>query len=573
MEDRFKEAQLCLKATISKARSIVLTADIWTKKSLSASFLGISACFFNPIVNKAQHVLLNLHQMDHPHTGKAIAEKVNDTLKKWEIPKCKILLLVTDNGSNMKKAMRELNTSSETEIGASLLDEGVENEDEEREFEDDEEQSQTNHATDDDIERNEQEEANAIEELNTQGVRSLSCLAHTLQLIVKDGLKDTGVQSLLSQCRKIVKKIRKSSVGIQELIKLAKKTVVLDCPTRWNSTMLMIEKLLEVRVHLEAVFMHNNWDCLVASQWTRLDNLLVLLKPFALNTNVLQSDAMSLSNVVPAILDLECHLEEITQYKTVAQVMLQSLRRRCAKLIDPSCDDFEVIPAAACLADPTVAKCLIMPANSHRNRTQSLLQAARLYLVQCCQQGQRAQASQETANQTDHNESLAEADYSTQSKSNSTAGAAQPLEMPEIEINNSVPGNSKEPPLKKFKSLYNSMMIDGIQRQQVPVRVTFESELLKYERMLQEQDDNDDDSFQFWLIKSQSQLSPFLCKVAVDLCAAPASEAYCERIFSLCGDLCAGKRNRSTKSLELKAFLKLNHAVLCEHESHQDTKK
>jgi len=43
-----------------------------------------------------------------------------------------------------------------------------------------------------------------------------------------------------------------------------------------------------------------------------------------------------------------------------------------------------------------------------------------------------------------------------------------------------------------------------------------------------------------------------------DLLSAPASEAYVERMFSMCGDLTAGKRNRLTKSLEKRIMLKMN---------------
>ena len=44
----------------------------------------------------------------------------------------------------------------------------------------------------------------------------------------------------------------------------------------------------------------------------------------------------------------------------------------------------------------------------------------------------------------------------------------------------------------------------------------------------------------------------------MDLLAAPASEAYVERVFSVCGDLTSGKRNRLIKGLENRAFLKMN---------------
>jgi len=44
----------------------------------------------------------------------------------------------------------------------------------------------------------------------------------------------------------------------------------------------------------------------------------------------------------------------------------------------------------------------------------------------------------------------------------------------------------------------------------------------------------------------------------LDLLAAPASQAFAERIFSVCGLMTTGRRNRMCKSLEMRAFLKLN---------------
>ena len=37
-----------------------------------------------------------------------------------------------------------------------------------------------------------------------------------------------------------------------------------------------------------------------------------------------------------------------------------------------------------------------------------------------------------------------------------------------------------------------------------------------------------------------------------------ASQAYTERIFSVCGDLTAGKRNRTEAALQRRVFLKAN---------------
>jgi len=52
-----------------------------------------------------------------------------------------------------------------------------------------------------------------------------------------------------------------------------------------------------------------------------------------------------------------------------------------------------------------------------------------------------------------------------------------------------------------------------------------------------------------------------LADTVLDLLAAPASQAYIECVFSVCGLLTQGHHKRMTKSLEMKARLKLNAKV------------
>ena len=68
------------------------------------------------------------------------------------------------------------------------------------------------------------------------------------------------------------------------------------------------------------------------------------------------------------------------------------------------------------------------------------------------------------------------------------------------------------------------------------------------------------DAFEFW--RQRRPICPTLAPLAEDLIAAPASQAYVERIFSVRGMLTAGRRNRMEKSSEMLAFLKPNSHLL-----------
>lgn len=103
------------KNRLAMARKVTIGIDIWTKKGLTASFLAVSACYFNVQDSKAEHILLNLKQIVHPHTANSIVTLVEKCTEEWGIPKEKIIMIITDNGSNMVSAFRveEEDTSSD----------------------------------------------------------------------------------------------------------------------------------------------------------------------------------------------------------------------------------------------------------------------------------------------------------------------------------------------------------------------------------------------------------------------------------------------------------------------------
>lgn len=119
---KMDKAKQKLKEIVRETRKLTLCVDGWSKRGLTASFMGISACLYHPPGGQVHHALLNLHRIEHPHTGKPIACCIDQTLDAWGIGEDKVLLIVTDNGSNIVKAVRLLGDrtreqSSESEDG------------------------------------------------------------------------------------------------------------------------------------------------------------------------------------------------------------------------------------------------------------------------------------------------------------------------------------------------------------------------------------------------------------------------------------------------------------------------
>ena len=124
---------------------------------------------------------------------------------------------------------------------------------------------------------------------------------------------------------------------------------------------MMVKRLLEVKAPLKDVLAELDIDSLLVAEWSRLEELSGLLEPFAVQTDNLQTDTVSLSLAIPCILDLQCHLQSFPHSKVVTRAMLSDMNKRFACLLDPSAENFIPLPAASCLLDPSVAAVLLTP--------------------------------------------------------------------------------------------------------------------------------------------------------------------------------------------------------------------
>ena len=163
----------------------------------------------------------------------------------------------------------------------------------------------------------------------------------------------------------------------QSLLEKSGRTLIKCNATRWNSTLFMIQRLLEIRQPLNDVLDTVGIDGLMASEWQKVDVLNKLLKPFQTHTDILQSDTLALSNVIPVLLDLTCHLQEPCHNQRVALSLLKELKSRFAQILDPQDPDFDPLAATACFLDPSVGMILL-----NSSDTEPVLKAAQHHLLQ-----------------------------------------------------------------------------------------------------------------------------------------------------------------------------------------------
>jgi hypothetical protein len=271
-----------LKAILASSRKVTLCIDGWTKKGLTSSFLGISACFFDTGSEKPQHALLNLDMIHHPHSGEKLCKCIESCLQKWDIKAEKVLQIVSDNGSNMIKAV-------------SLLREGVYGQlsDEDVTMVNGQDDDSENEENDDDA------EAGSVVDMTDLvyniPYRRLGCLCHTLQLLIREVYNSDEYKEVLQSARKLVSKVRKSSVAMEKIVSKAGKTVINDNNTRWNCTFLMAQRLLQLRPHLNEILEEMKIDSLLNSEWVIIEQVDSLLEPFRQQTDILQTDACILA--------------------------------------------------------------------------------------------------------------------------------------------------------------------------------------------------------------------------------------------------------------------------------------
>ena len=514
---------------ISKARRINICTDLWSKKGMTASFLGVTAHFFAD--HQRHNVTIAVKQMPGPHTADNILSIVNHVLADWNIPLDKVGNTITDNGSNMIKAFKEdaADYSDEAEDELSHMHEQpmefktetLDSDGDESETEDDGGTANFSKTIEDEMA---EFDANEDEHQTTFACYNrISCFAHLLQLVVVQFDKIRPFQKVLRKAKKLVAKFNKSTKATEKLIALKHKKLLSDCPTRWGSTFLLLKRLLEIKEGICQVVEELEWNGLQTSKWKKIENIVDFLEPFAEYTTLCCGESYTtLSAVVPVILELNCHLHEMQKRPgmcAVAKVLQNEMHRRFDRYIDPSTDSFDGLHIMATLLDPEYTYVL----------SDDLVEEGTCYLKEI------------VGNFVDNH-----------------------LKKPIESSNDTATSTTEEqiePPLKKFRHLSKIVSKQLLKKKEPLSNSPGEKEVDAFIEQRKSNCPHPTDALDYW-VKSEP-LFPTLSNVACDVLVVPASSAPIERTFSIAGDACIGKRNRLTNAnLEREVLIKSNKAYL-----------
>ncbi|XP_077270177.1 E3 SUMO-protein ligase ZBED1-like [Temnothorax americanus] len=260
MRTLYNEAAEQVRTTLDKVNAVAITTDAWTSKA-NDSYITLSAHYLDD--NWIPHTVnLMTREMTESHTAEHLQKTIREVVQEWNLTN-KVTGLVHDNASNIVKAAKELG--------------------------------------------------------DTDGMLSVRCAAHTIQLSVNTALEAPECVSVIKKEAEIVSAFRhfySRTTALEDKLKslgLPTLRLMQRCPTRWDSTFFMLDRLQTLRSGIMAALSDRSvFKSAIAAklelceaEWVKVMQLTVLLKPFQQATTILCAEkSITLSIVRPIIYNL-----------------------------------------------------------------------------------------------------------------------------------------------------------------------------------------------------------------------------------------------------------------------------
>ena len=300
-----EEAARNLKEEIKKdleGKFLYLKFDGCTR--LQVNYLGLNARYVGSNGEPVTKVLAVVDTMSR-HTGKETKDIICKILVEYSIPLDKVVCCVTDNAANMLKTVELINKE------VVLADEEGEDEDDK---EDDVDESQLD-----------------LEVTVPPSVDHMRCAVHTLQLAVRDGIRETA-KPILTKLRAVAKEAR--SPKINEQLKWRMGLVaILDQETCWGSSYLMVDRIIELRPCLQDMAdTGNKILSMTDSEWEESIALRDILKKAFIITKALQFEDLTLGYFYKKWSGLRVYYQE--HDSNLANSIAKSMEKREKDLLE-----------------------------------------------------------------------------------------------------------------------------------------------------------------------------------------------------------------------------------------------
>uniref|UniRef100_A0A1I8Q3X3 DUF659 domain-containing protein n=1 Tax=Stomoxys calcitrans TaxID=35570 RepID=A0A1I8Q3X3_STOCA len=249
-----------------------------------------------------------MRELKERHTGDYIKSVTLSVLEEYEIKPELIYSVTTDNGSNMLKAVQLMENRHPTYVG----------------FDDEQGQLGENDAIDKNQETEDSEEEQGID-CEISALKSVRCAAHTLQLAVYAFYKYRNIASKIDKCRQLSKEIRMPTIML--LIKaLNIKHPILDTKTRWNSTICMLERLLELRPFCQKNCKTHKVLYVPNTIWDFMEEFVTVMKPVKDATIALQAAQLVIGDFFGVWIKMRLEISSMKQ--NMAKDLMACLMQR-----------------------------------------------------------------------------------------------------------------------------------------------------------------------------------------------------------------------------------------------------
>uniref|UniRef100_A0A672S8E9 HAT C-terminal dimerisation domain-containing protein n=1 Tax=Sinocyclocheilus grahami TaxID=75366 RepID=A0A672S8E9_SINGR len=289
----------CLKSSLADQKFVSVTADIWSDRTLR-SYLGVTAHVCNSTANEytLKSFLLDCRRFKGCHNADNIVAAFDEILEEYNIND-KVEFIITDNASNMKKAFKFVMAEDHS----------------------------------DDSEDEEDMVGEPLDRNFTLGSRQrLSCFAHSLQLVVGDGLKEVKCLSqAMSKVSKLATLLHSGTIFKDkfEAVFGNGKSIPVATVTRWNSTFKQIKAITELdHTNLTEMCSPDFKNVVITTRgWAQLREFCFILGHFAEATELTEGEKIiTISMVVPTVLDLNTHLILMDSPKSLCRPLIRALR-------------------------------------------------------------------------------------------------------------------------------------------------------------------------------------------------------------------------------------------------------
>lgn len=282
-------------------------ADIWSSKRMHGYF-GLALSYIKDGCMKTRVVACR--RFTGSHTGENIAAMFSTLIQECEVAG-RMVAMVTDNAANMQKAFRVAAAESKSEDA--------------EEMDEEEEVEETSYRTGVNWEE-------VQDEVTFPLPPRYSCVAHSLQLVVADGLKEATdrIKQVIAKCKKLISSVHMSCNATELLEKETGHNIPMANATRWSSMYQMIKAVTDTEQEHNGILTRlaettGSSIRINAKEIATLKELCGLLEPLANATTRLQVPYFTMT-----IYKLQCY-KNLQRFKKAN--LNTSLQFRCSIIV------------------------------------------------------------------------------------------------------------------------------------------------------------------------------------------------------------------------------------------------